>query len=398
MNLDARGPARGVRRRGRGRSAVRWPRSERPNVATAPIARGSTASTSSPMPRSSRCSPPRACASSVRSPAGPDPRTRRSPWSSIRSTAPPTARVTPVLGDLAVRARRRRSVVRAGAERCHRHALHRGAGQGRVPRRPAAHAIRHDRARSVGDRPVGMAAGRRSGGGSSGPSARAALSLCDVAAGHLDGYVDGCPRQHAPWDYLGGLLVCREAGAADRRRRRATSSRSPTPTPAGNWWRPAPPSCSACCATRWRRERGVGPRPRPPRSAPPDAPPGPGPGSCSTRSARRAQRPREGAGRLGQRRRHRQRGRGAVGAARRRPRARVLRRGDRRRARRRRLVRRPARRHRQLRARLPAGRRVGRTGGRRRARSSAWCTHRCWATSTRRASGGVRSATASRSA
>ncbi len=42
----------------------------------------------------------------------------------------------------------------------------------------------------------------------------AALSLCDVAAGHLDGYVDGHPDQHAPWDYLGGMLVCEEAGAS----------------------------------------------------------------------------------------------------------------------------------------------------------------------------------------
>jgi myo-inositol-1(or 4)-monophosphatase len=41
----------------------------------------------------------------------------------------------------------------------------------------------------------------------------AALALCDVAAGHLDGYLDGHPDQHAPWDYLGALLVCREAGA-----------------------------------------------------------------------------------------------------------------------------------------------------------------------------------------
>jgi myo-inositol-1(or 4)-monophosphatase len=40
----------------------------------------------------------------------------------------------------------------------------------------------------------------------------AALALCDVAAGGLDGYVD-CVGHHAPWDYLGGLLVCREAGA-----------------------------------------------------------------------------------------------------------------------------------------------------------------------------------------
>lgn len=49
----------------------------------------------------------------------------------------------------------------------------------------------------------------------------AALALCDVAAGHVDGYLDGYPGQHAPWDYLGALLVCEEAGAvvvdADRR-------------------------------------------------------------------------------------------------------------------------------------------------------------------------------------
>ena len=40
----------------------------------------------------------------------------------------------------------------------------------------------------------------------------ASLALCDLAAGGLDGYVDG-GRWHAPWDYLGGLLVCKEAGA-----------------------------------------------------------------------------------------------------------------------------------------------------------------------------------------
>jgi len=39
-----------------------------------------------------------------------------------------------------------------------------------------------------------------------------ALDLCLVAAGGLDGYVaTGAPR-HGPWDYLGALLVCREAG------------------------------------------------------------------------------------------------------------------------------------------------------------------------------------------
>jgi fructose-1,6-bisphosphatase/inositol monophosphatase family enzyme len=40
----------------------------------------------------------------------------------------------------------------------------------------------------------------------------AALALCDVANGGLDGYVDG-GSFHAPWDYLGGYLLCLEAGA-----------------------------------------------------------------------------------------------------------------------------------------------------------------------------------------
>jgi fructose-1,6-bisphosphatase/inositol monophosphatase family enzyme len=41
-----------------------------------------------------------------------------------------------------------------------------------------------------------------------------ALDLCAVASGALDGYVDCSPDAHGSWDYLGGLLVCREAGAA----------------------------------------------------------------------------------------------------------------------------------------------------------------------------------------
>jgi fructose-1,6-bisphosphatase/inositol monophosphatase family enzyme len=40
----------------------------------------------------------------------------------------------------------------------------------------------------------------------------AALALCDIAAGGLDGYIDG-GHFHAPWDYLGGYLMCVEAGA-----------------------------------------------------------------------------------------------------------------------------------------------------------------------------------------
>ncbi|HLF40133.1 MAG TPA: inositol monophosphatase family protein, partial [Acidimicrobiia bacterium] len=39
-----------------------------------------------------------------------------------------------------------------------------------------------------------------------------ALALCDVAAGVIEGVVDGW-AQHAPWDYLGGLLACSEVGA-----------------------------------------------------------------------------------------------------------------------------------------------------------------------------------------
>jgi myo-inositol-1(or 4)-monophosphatase len=41
----------------------------------------------------------------------------------------------------------------------------------------------------------------------------AALDLCAVACGHLDAFID-CARQSlAPWDYLGGLLICVESGA-----------------------------------------------------------------------------------------------------------------------------------------------------------------------------------------
>ena len=29
----------------------------------------------------------------------------------------------------------------------------------------------------------------------------------------LDGFVDCGVDQHGPWDYLGGLLICQEAGA-----------------------------------------------------------------------------------------------------------------------------------------------------------------------------------------
>ncbi len=40
----------------------------------------------------------------------------------------------------------------------------------------------------------------------------AALDLCAVACGLLDGYVDCLVDAHGSWDYLGGMLVCQEAG------------------------------------------------------------------------------------------------------------------------------------------------------------------------------------------
>lgn len=41
----------------------------------------------------------------------------------------------------------------------------------------------------------------------------AALDLCAVADGTLDGYVDCSWDAHGAWDYLAGMLVCSEAGA-----------------------------------------------------------------------------------------------------------------------------------------------------------------------------------------
>ena len=41
----------------------------------------------------------------------------------------------------------------------------------------------------------------------------AALDLCAVASGVVDAYVDCSLDAHGPWDYLGGYLVCAEAGA-----------------------------------------------------------------------------------------------------------------------------------------------------------------------------------------
>jgi fructose-1,6-bisphosphatase/inositol monophosphatase family enzyme len=40
-----------------------------------------------------------------------------------------------------------------------------------------------------------------------------APDLCAVASGVLDGFMDCTPGTVGPWDYMGSLLVCREAGA-----------------------------------------------------------------------------------------------------------------------------------------------------------------------------------------
>jgi myo-inositol-1(or 4)-monophosphatase len=42
----------------------------------------------------------------------------------------------------------------------------------------------------------------------------AALDLCAVACGMVDAYIDCSPSAHGPWDYLGGMLICLEAGGA----------------------------------------------------------------------------------------------------------------------------------------------------------------------------------------
>lgn len=41
-----------------------------------------------------------------------------------------------------------------------------------------------------------------------------ALDLCLVASGVLDGYVDCVADAHGGWDFMGGLLICQEAGAS----------------------------------------------------------------------------------------------------------------------------------------------------------------------------------------
>ena len=66
-----------------------------------------------------------------------------------------------------------------------------------------------------------------------------ALDLCRVADGVVDGFVDFGRDEHGVWDYLGGLLICREAGidvvdAFDREMVHADHAARRTPVAAGD--------------------------------------------------------------------------------------------------------------------------------------------------------------------
>ena len=117
-----------------------------------------------------------------------------------------------LLGHLALRPRRRRPARGPRGEPGHRGGDHRRAGRGRPARRGA-------------DRPGQGRAGRGRRGDAVRPSGRVAALEAVPGAGvggaracatwppaRVDGLVDG-GAWHAPWDYMGGLLICREAGA-----------------------------------------------------------------------------------------------------------------------------------------------------------------------------------------
>ncbi len=85
----------------------------------------------------------------------------------------------------------------------------------------------------------------------------AALDLVAVAAGNLDGFLDCSPEGLAPWDYLGAVLIGREAGATisglDDRPLHDLDPPLRRPIVAG-----ATPDLAATLAHRYR---GVGPLP-----------------------------------------------------------------------------------------------------------------------------------------
>ena len=60
---------------------------------------------------------------------------------------------------------------------------------------------------------TGLPAATHRRGASSARSVRRRCRCATSPPATLDGFLDCLPDQHRPWDYLGGLLVCREAGA-----------------------------------------------------------------------------------------------------------------------------------------------------------------------------------------
>ena len=108
------------------------------------------------------------------------------------------------------------------------------------------------RAPTLGEAVVGLSGcpHGRSAGSSSGPSAPPPSTCARWPRARSTRYVDCSATAHGPWDYLGGLLVCREAGAvvADALGRELVGARPPRPPhpggrrhppPARRRWRPA---------------------------------------------------------------------------------------------------------------------------------------------------------------
>ncbi|MEZ5137185.1 MAG: inositol monophosphatase family protein [Acidimicrobiales bacterium] len=156
-----------------------------------------------------------------------------------------------------VRRRRRRAVGGAGRQPRHRRAFRRRARHRRPPQRPTDRAVGHVSARGV-DRGVLGYPPRYLGWRQYRALGALALDLCAVASGVLDGYLDCSPSAHGVWDYLGGALICAEAGATVSDAEDARSSCS-TPTPGA---RPSPAAPWRCTTSSWRCAppgRGRGP-------------------------------------------------------------------------------------------------------------------------------------------
>lgn len=82
----------------------------------------------------------------------------------------------------------------------------------------------------------------------------AALDLCAVSAGRIDGWVDWDADAHGPWDYLAAMLICEEAGGVvqdvfDRPLVTLNPATRRTPVAAGT-------RQLAAALTAWRRRDG----------------------------------------------------------------------------------------------------------------------------------------------